>query len=149
MARYHSLIGTVVLVTSAVALPGAASAQWNCGTRHFYNNSSVPFILTMNEKVGTCSYRSSNKRVCRIPAGAVGEIHYRDALAPSRNPRQQMTGPLMTVRSRDGGKIYNKQFSVDPKKCYINHDGNTGNIVVNDPANGDIVTCGGSSYTCR
>lgn len=31
---------------------------------------------------------------------------------------------------------------------YLNHDGNTGNIVVNEPADGDVTTCG-AGYACK
>jgi hypothetical protein len=37
--------------------------------------------------------------------------------------------------------------SVAPGRCYLNHDGNTGNIVVNEPADGDVTTCG-ARYAC-
>ena len=146
MTRYRFFVGTLGLATLALALPDAAWAQ-NCGTRHFYNNSNVPFYLSLNSTTGTCSYNSRNQQRCTIPAGKVGEIHYKDHFAPSRKPLPMMAA--LTVRSGDGGKIYNKSFSVDTKKCYISHNGNTGNIVVNDPANGDIVTCGSSAYACR
>jgi hypothetical protein len=41
-----------------------------------------------------------------------------------------------------------QSFRVDTFTCRINHDGNTGKIVVNDPADGDVVTCGQPGYSC-
>ena len=60
------------------------------------------------------------------------------------------TGAL-AVRSEDAELVYplmSFPVSVAPGRCYLNHDGNTGNIVVNEPAEGDVTTCG-AGYACK
>jgi hypothetical protein len=57
----------------------------------------------------------------------------------------------IAVRSADGGLIFpltSFSISIGPGTCHINHQqSNTGNIIVNSDADGDIITCG-SSYEC-
>ena len=125
-----------------------SQALANCGTRHFYNNSSATWTLAMGS--GSCSIGNVNKASeCVIPPWETADIHYvnADALdkvfqvigggyAPGRDQ--------VTIKSNDG-KIYPAhKFNVtigDWNECYVHHDGNTGNVVLNEPADGDIQTC--------
>jgi len=131
----------------------SGTAMANCGTRHLYNNTPVTFVLVMGDGTGSCSLNGPMKSACEIPSGQVGEIHYADTLfshiagaiagAPAASPGQ------IHIMSEDGGKIFNQSFSVNGDNCYINHSGSTGKIAVNDPAKGDINTCGHGNWHCQ
>jgi hypothetical protein len=110
------LLWLASLLLFATALTDAASAQ--C-TRHFYNNSTVPFGVGMVE--GLCN----NSPACIINPGETGTLVYFGLISGA-----------ITVSS----PFYNHGFGVSA--CHIIHSGSTGAIAVNDPAEGDVTTCG-------
>lgn len=140
--------------TSLVALCGMqASAQINgCPTRHFYNNSNN-VSMRIEMKAGTCSIGSSGmSKKCVIPPGKAADLHYVNF------PDHDVDA--ITVESLDGGKLYTSttfSVSVSGSRCYIEHSGSTGNIVLNSDADGDVATCGplhrdwahNGGYDCR
>jgi hypothetical protein len=136
--RVRSLRAALLLVagisTSALASPAAA-----CSTRHFYNHSDVTFTISFlgSGVIGSCSYgNSGNVPSCEIPPGQTGELHYSDVIGFLR-----ISGPPVYPSG---------QFTI-LAGCSIEHGGNTGNVVVNDPADGDVQTCGrrsGGGYDC-
>jgi hypothetical protein len=117
-----------------------------CNTRHFYNNSPVPFTVSL-DNAGKCSIGSSGQQyACVVPPMEVADLHYASNYGDVYSGLGMPT-PTVTIQSNDEGRIYSPQrFGV--YGCYIQHSGNTGNIVVNDPADGDVVTCGVGDYRC-
>ena len=152
--------GAAILLLSSM-LTTQASAD--CDTRHFYNNSDVNWILTMGNGTGSCSIGPKTGRQCVIPARTSADIHYADTLAATvvetlSSSTQKAPNGEVLITSDDGGKIYAEgSFRVEKGvSCHLAHNGSTGNVVLNDPADGDIVTCGpfrkgqkGGGYDCR
>ncbi len=125
----------------ALAAGFAGGASADCPTRHFYNKSTAPFEISIAAP-GQCSISAPMQHTCTVPAGGSAELHY-----PNRTTQEA----AIAVRSADGGLIFpltTFTVAINAGSCYINHDqSNTGNIVVNSDAAGDITTCG-SSYIC-
>ena len=119
---------TVVRCAGATLLLAAISAEaFACGTRHFYNRSGQTYSIYF---VGnsTCSIGKVNKsKECVIPPGQVADIHYPD-FAPFGEQK---------VSIAPGNHLFDVGTMTRP--CYIQHQGRTGNVVLNDPADGDIV----------
>lgn len=109
---------------------GIASAD--C-VRHFYNKSSFPWFVAMAS--GTCIIGAYNGPGCFILGGQTAELRYGYSGA---------SFGAIAIRSN----VYARVFTV-PDGCKLQHDGSTGNVVLNDPADGDVVTCGDGSYACR
>jgi hypothetical protein len=128
----------IILLFAAASTSVLASPVLACDTRHFYNHSDVTFTIQFEGGpfLGSCSYgNSGNVASCDIPPGETGELHYSDAVN------------FLVISS----PVYNSGWTVGPLSCNLNHSGNTGNIVVNEPAAGDIQTCGrrsGGNYDC-
>jgi hypothetical protein len=119
---------TVLAAFASVVFAAPASAR--CATRHFYNNSTSPFVIALAR--GTCSHAGKQKiPSCVVQPGEVVNLHYTNGIY----------NDAISVSS----SIYNwNQFAVEIAwdRCYIRHGGNTGNIVVNSDADGDVATCG-------
>ena len=130
LAVAFSLLAFLLAFTPRSAFAG------DCPTRHFYNTSAVTFTATLDNG-GTCSIGPSNGATCNIPAGQTAELHY---------PNGKTTDGGIMIQSP---VFAAKHYDVDANSCEIKHGGNTGNIVVNDPANGDVKTCGKSTYPCK
>lgn len=124
------------LVAFLLALVPCSAFAGDCSTRHFYNSSSVTFTVTLDNG-GTCSVGPSKGGICNIPAGQTAELHYPNG--------KTVDGGIMIQSS----VFAVKRYDVDANSCEIKHGGNTGNIVVNSPANGDVKTCGKSTYPCK
>lgn len=126
-----------------VAVFSLSSNAFGCGTRHFYNNSPVPFTINM-ENSGKCSVGNSPQQgSCEIPPMGVAELHY-DGWG--------YYDYSISIVSNDGGRVYSQQsFAVGGPSgtCHIEHSGDTGSIAVNAPANGDVTTCGIDGYSCE
>ena len=138
MARFMrgpSLVGFATLCSALLGSPASA-----CETRHFYNHSDFAWGIRLSGGA-TCSIGRVNKAThCIIPPGQVADLHYPDFLANWGGS---------AVISHDGSVA--QSFSYDAS-CKLKHDGNTGNLVLNDPADGDVQTCGrrtGGNYDCR
>lgn len=139
----------------------ASEALADCATRHFYNESSVPWVLAMGD--GSCSIGAVNKASeCVIPPGQTADIHYANANALNKifqviggqySPGRDEVSIQSNDKGLDGYQIYPVQkFSVkigDLNECYIRHDGNTGKVVLNEPAHGDIKTCNSRDASCQ
>ncbi len=111
----------VALVASTV-LTGSASAQCS---RHFYNNTSVPWSVNLGA-AGLCNGSPG----CTIrPYSTATLVYFPFPISP-----MSITSP-----------IYSRTFGLSG--CKIVHSGNTGAIAVNDPADGDVTTCG-RSWDC-
>jgi hypothetical protein len=139
----HSSVLFLVCFLALIGSDREARAQ-NCATRHFYNHSKVSFQISFS-KNGSCSIGDVNKaNPCTIPPGMVADLHYGN---------YPLLTESVTIESLDSGGIY-PQTSFGVNWCYIHHDGNTGNIVVNDRADGDVHTCGhdndpNGGYDCQ
>jgi len=133
-------IWTTGLIPAAMfCLPLIASPALACnGTRHFYNHTDDKVTITMFGKA-TCSIGSSgNIQKCDIPSGQTGELHW---------PELTEQPSSISMESRH----FTLSYGVDASYCRLEHQGNTGNVVLNDPANGDVQTCGrvsGGGYDC-
>lgn len=167
--------GTKLIAASGLvmALAGLSSnlAFADCNTRHFSNHSDVTWILIMGEG-GSCSDGpTGNIPVCVFKPGQYGEIHYKSTFAKdvagivvpaaiaaaTKNPgalaniKPPSSGKI-TIVSDDGQKTYPAHtFDIHngPTTCDLAHSGNTGNVVLNDPAAGDIQTCGRTTVAGR
>jgi hypothetical protein len=106
--------------------------------RHFYNHSDYDWNLTMQND-SRCSFGNVKKgRNCTVPPGRVAELYW----AIEGGARFIMQSP-----------VYSGSFwgEASGGSCNIPHDGDTGNVVLNNPAGGDVQTCGrrsGGNYDC-
>lgn len=112
----------ISILVCLVTFTGNAAAQ--C-TRHFYNDSTVPFKVVM--VYGVCN----DLPVCTVNPGQSATLVYYGLVMGA-----------ITVSS----SFYNGGFEVSA--CHIMHGGNTGYIAVNDPADGDVTTCGADGFDC-
>lgn len=150
----------IVLSVLLLAL-ASPSALANCGTRHFYNKSGVPWVLAMG--AGSCSIGAVNKASeCYIPPGQTADIHYVNADALHKffqviGGQYTPGADEITIQSNDRGldgyQIFPvRKFNVkigDWNECYIRHDGGTGRVTLNEPAHGDVQTCTPADPACR
>ncbi|MDO9297643.1 hypothetical protein [Bradyrhizobium sp.] len=112
------LTGFIALLVATLLSATNASAQFYC-SRHFYNNSNYTWTV-------------SNAVVQRkIPPRTTQSLNY-------------LSIGSQTLRIRS--PFYDQSFPVS--FCYLNHSGGTGYIAVNDPANGDVQTCGNPGWPC-
>ncbi len=124
-----SLLFSITFIGAICA--GTASAQ--C-TRHFYNNSYTSFVVNFHPGFPPVTPQG----LCDgIPGGCV--------IKPGRTATL-VYFPLPFYTISIVSNFYDKTFAVSG--CYIHHSGNTGLIVVNDPADGDITTCGNPGWPC-
>jgi hypothetical protein len=116
------------LFAALVLLSASNAMALDFCTRHFYYNSEVYWTVFMPSP-NTCNGSSG---ACSVKPHSVAELGY----------------SVLTLASGIGvqSKFYNHGFSTGP--CEIFHSGNTGAVAVNDPANGDVTTCGGSGWPC-
>lgn len=109
--------------------------------RHFYNKSDVAWSVTFSGRQGCILPGRGGQSYCTIPPGQTATLVY-EGFSGSIAISSVYYSATFTL-SADCGP--NMRCTV----CYIEHSGNTGRIVVNDPAEGDVVTCGGQGYPCR
>ena len=102
----------------------SASAQTYC-TRHFYNRS--PYVW--NVRVYTGGDCRGHER-CAINPGETATLNY------------GAFGKIEFESVIRGKEAFDHSF------CYIFHSGSTGAIALNDPASGDVKTCGGKNWSC-
>lgn len=110
-----------------ICLPMLASqALAFCATRHAYNKSSYTTTITLDNHA-TCSIGNVNKAdTCVIPPGGAADLHW------PNYPTQ--TAPLITIKNEQT----DVRYRTDASYCYLAHQGGTGNVVLNDPADGDV-----------
>jgi hypothetical protein len=103
--------------------------------RHFYNNSQEWWGIGL-WYAGTCegemvpnSAMGKNHFACLIPPHSSTIIHY-------ANYGDEPDGGKIAI----SGPYYTHQFNLREVGCYIKHNGNTGVVTLNDPADGDIAT---------
>jgi len=101
------------------------SAAAQC-TRHFYNNSNVPWSVVLGS-AGLCN----GLPTCLVKPHTTSTLVY---------------FPLPLSPIVIGSPFYGHAFGLTG--CKIIHSGNTGAIAVNDPADGDVVTCGRRGWRC-
>ncbi len=118
MYRHSNKIITVLLFSALFTI--SSSARADC-TRHFYNQSSSQWVVT---------FGGENPNHLNIPAGATIPITYGISGIPWTD------AAYLTVQ----GPAYSQSFAIEARlDCvYLDHDGNTGRALLNDPANGDI-----------
>ena len=138
---------SILILSAAIFLSIHAPAWASCATRHFYNYSDVTFTIQFSDSIfgsgaGRCNVGDSPmEKTCQVPPGQVAELHYPNLMVTG-NERVTFSSPVYSENTF--------WFNAD---CYISHRGNTGNIVVNDSADGDVKTCGHNNnpngYDCR
>lgn len=150
--------GTGAAKGGAAISSGISGALFGSGcTRHFYNRSGFTWEVMPNEtlrKAGMCALLDQ----CRITAGLTSEIRF-----PNWTKKQhpgdddpgeakiRIVGHLALQWDGRSGVVFDETYIVTPDDvgCVtLVHRGSTGNVVLNDPAKGDIQTCGQLSYKC-
>lgn len=98
-------------------------------TRHFYNQSHAQWTVIGSEGSGFCE-----KAGCTVPAGQTAAVDY--PIVAGRNVTLRIVGPNYDeTYPVEQGSIWKNTGSC----VYLRHSrGNTGNAVLNDPANGDV-----------
>src|SRR5262249_44355934 len=131
----RSVLRKIILIGGA--LSGAAmlvSPAAACGTRHVYNHSADPWTIEFVSSKATCSIGSvHNATSCTVPPGQTAELHYPD---PGN-------GSIAIKSGHRGSSTLT--FAIN-SKCLLEHSGRTPNFFLNDPANGDVNTCGPRNY---
>lgn len=140
------------LAASCLMAALAGEARADCSTRHFYNHDDVAFRFEMIGG-GSCSIGESPMQgACVVPPGQTAEIHYanvsliNDLDFAARRGNSHPSGEVR-IESEDGGREFSKAMylvKINDGGCYIEHPSDTGVLVMNDPAGGDIqVACRG------
>jgi hypothetical protein len=137
------------LVTAAGILASiifsAQLAHAGC-TRHIYNNSNNFWTFDNREilnhgsariQVPKCGYpRGTGNLTCTIPPHTTVEIVY-----VTTSMADDITGTMGITDSRGVRQTFDYEgsstFSFQDSCPYIKHDGGTGTVSVNEPANGD------------
>jgi hypothetical protein len=148
-----------------------ASALLHTGcTRHIYNNSGFTWAIIPNQSLmddhmcgygtdadNTVSPEARVESLCTVTPGVSKEIRYPKAKGKDDTEQIRILGYRGKIAEamltpEENGIVFDQTFDIKPEEfgqCWsIQHSGNTGNIVVNDPAAGDIATCGYQSYKC-
>lgn len=148
-----------------------ASALLHTGcTRHVVNNSGFTWAIIPNQSLmddhmcgfgtdadNTLSPEARIQSLCTLTPGVSREIHYPKAKGKSDTEQIRILGYRGKIEEglltpEEDGIVFDQTFDIKPEtvgQCWsIQHSGNTGNITVNDPAAGDISTCGYLSYPC-
>jgi hypothetical protein len=114
----------LISVFACVAL-WSESAAAQC-TRHFYNNSNVPWSVALG-----------GGGLCNGLGGCIVKPYTTSTLVYFPFP----VSPIVI-----SSPFYSRAFGLTG--CKIIHSGNTGAIAVNDPADGDVTTCGRGGWRC-
>jgi len=139
MIGFRERVSKAAAAAALLSFGLAGAADATCATRHFYNHSGHPWTLGVSS--GTCSMADGAPKVhsCTIAPGQTANIHYTNSSKHESITVESAFYPLT--------RFSVSTAEMDPNACRIEHNGNTGNIVVNDPAGGDIQTCG--NYPCK
>lgn len=135
--RLASLLSlAIVAVTMALSCGEAAAI---CATRHFYNHSDttwhIIFYGNFGVGGGTCRPEGGpDGHTCDIKPGTTAGLSYPDFGG-------------WTIRIMSSKYHFDKTLGAQGG-CKIDHQGSTGDIAVNEPADGDVVTCGQGGWTC-
>jgi hypothetical protein len=122
-AAMKTLTWLIALFAGVVLFTASAAAQ--C-TRHFYNNSNVTWTVGLAGG-GLCN----GLPTCLVKPHTTSTLVY---------------FPLPVSPIVIGSPFYGRAFGLTG--CKIIHSGNTGAIAVNDPADGDVQTCGRRGWRC-
>lgn len=146
-AVVNALRGNMMVGSTGASAAGRAAASMigvgNC-TRHFYNKSDDYWSVALLD-AGWCHIdgapQRGNGNVCIIPPRENGLLEYSNS-GSSTNPQ------ILIAGTWPGGQ-FAQGFYLEVVGCKIAHDGSSGNVVLNDPGKGDVITCGRYSYPCR
>jgi hypothetical protein len=139
---HHGATGNVVLnspgegdvqTCGAADYPCIPPQPSNCATRSFENHSPLAWSIAMTGG-GTCAIgASASQSECAVGPGEIVSLNYPHGAS----------GGAITLQSG----VFLQTFQVNG--CYLVHEGNTGNVVLNDPNDGDVKTCGQPGYVCN
>jgi hypothetical protein len=144
-----------------------AFVQSGC-TRHLYNKSGFTWALIPNDTLlrrhmcgfgtdadDTLTAKARIESICTATPGRDIEIRFPAPEGGDDKQQIEILGYRGTLPGGGGDVetlIFDQTFDIKAKafgQCWtISHSGNTGDVVVNDPADGDIATCGFQSYKC-
>ena len=117
--------------TSTSVVEAKKAPRFSC-YRHIYNTSSSPWTFQASTGGGNVYFQNTGcgqNGPCTLPAGSTTTIQYTTTFGISNG--------TMSVTD-DQGVSHGFTYSSHPFMCpRIDHDGNTGAVAVNDPANGD------------
>jgi hypothetical protein len=117
-------LAAIATATFIAAFPATSFA---CDTRHAYNNSAATWIITFSND-SRCSIGGARMaHRCPVGPGKTAELHY-DAT---------ILGPTNIILSNVRGD-FRRSYYYTFAECYLQHSGDTGPFVLNDPANGDV-----------
>jgi hypothetical protein len=122
---------------------GSGTASAGCDTRHAYNRTKATWNVSFNNS-STCEIGSRKGSRCNVDPGQVAELHYDDwdlgnakiTFSTQINPNRCNKGK--TAQGRPPC-IWSVTYRYNMAECRILHNGNTGPVVLNDPATGDVV----------
>jgi hypothetical protein len=113
-------------------------------TRHFYNKSDSYWSVALIDS-GRCHLDGDNSKtngnVCMVPPHRAALLDYSNLGSNSR--------PQILIAGTWPDGQFSTAYDLKEVGCEIQHSGSTGNVVLNSPAKGDVVTCGRDSYPCR
>lgn len=118
MSFYKGTWAGLVLLATMASQPTHAAC-----VRHFYNRSNFQWSIA--------GYDGSKSSLIIAPNTTI-EIPWGSAT-------------IVTISGNIPGRPYVRQFQVQAADdcVLIAHEGNTGNVTVNKPTNGDVATCVG------
>jgi hypothetical protein len=131
---------------SILAVLFGSGSAYACDTRHAYNHTKVDWWVSFSNS-STCSIGAQHGRSCWVPPGATADLHY-DTFTVSSTKITLSTriNPIKCrIRKTAQGLppcTWDVTYSYNLAECRLLHNGNTGPVVLNDPANGDVVFYG-------
>jgi len=128
--RSQSCSTSLFLVALLTCLPLAAATAQSCNPRHFYNQSDLTWTIEM-QGGGACTVGSSTPQAqCSVGPKETAILNYNGSRA-------------LFMQS----SVFFNSFPLEG--CdYLWHHGDTGNVALNRPADGDVQTCGAPGYSC-
>jgi hypothetical protein len=135
--RNYSMVGKSGGYALGTAVAGFAGVG-KC-SRHFYNESTDRWWGVGLWNSGFCHIEggAEDTNICMIPPGKSAELSY------SNNGN--VDAWVMIVSDRG----FANKYRLKEAGCKLEPGGNTGDVVLNDPADGDIKTCGPTTYPCE
>lgn len=122
------LLRLAMLATAVISGQAQASCE-----RRFYNLSEASWLIKMHGGA-RCN---GEAEVCIVPPFQNMSLTYSLGVNPLSPPRVELSSTVFKLH------VYFLQWN-NPFGCpFLRHVGSTGNIILNEPRDGDMVTCRG------